>query len=84
MDWSEIKDPKNEVLIRAHFKGKISGYFEPQEIQKMIDETGVVGMVHTVNEFLRGNNIGAGLMLTHNKERQKILIDYTSTEHWQM
>ena len=84
MEWSDIKDPNGEVEIRANFRGKISGYYIPEEIQKMINDQGVIGMVHTVNEFLRLHKVGAGLMLTHNKDHQKILIDYTSTENWEM
>ena len=84
MDWSEIKDPKGEIEIRASFRGKISGYYTPEEIQKKINDHGVVGMVRTVNEFLRSHKIGAGLMLTHDKEHRKILIDYTYSEEWQL
>jgi len=49
MEWSEISDPTGEFDFILDWS-EISGQYTPEEIQKMVNETGVGGMVHTVNE----------------------------------
>lgn len=52
MEWKDIHDPKGEIDFHMEWTF-VSSSYTPEEIQDMIDKTGVLAMVHTVNEHMK-------------------------------
>jgi len=77
MKWNEIYDPKGEAQIRATF-GTVRRFYEPEQVQKLINENGLKGMIEAVNKHLIDKNIYDGLMLLEAKDK-KILIEFKGT-----
>lgn len=63
--WTDVHDPHNEIQIRATFH-MLQGKLSPSEIQEMINENGVPGMVKEVNQYLKKNHIHWTLVLHQN------------------
>lgn len=58
MTWDDIHDPKDEIDFHIEWT-LVSSSYTPEEIQTMINNIGVVKMVHAVNEHIK--------MSRHNK-----------------
>ena len=74
MEWSEVHDPKGEIDFHMEWT-LVSALYTPEDIQKMIDERGVLDMVHTVNEHFKllpqyGHPV---LLLSHVRGRKAVV-----------
>ena len=49
MEWKDISDPNSEFDFYLASAG-LDNTYTPEEIQAMINDRGVLAMVHTVNE----------------------------------
>ena len=52
IEWRSIHDPKGEIDFHMEWTF-VSSQYMPEEIQEMIEKTGVQGMVRTVNEHMK-------------------------------
>lgn len=52
MEYSDIYDPTHEIDFHVEWT-LISGRYTANEIQRMINDNGVIAMVKTVNEHFR-------------------------------
>jgi hypothetical protein len=73
MEWNDVHDPAGEFDFNMEWT-LVSGEYVPDEIQKMINETGVQGMVHTVNEHFKLNVHGHSAMhLVNDGGKKKVI-----------
>ncbi len=72
MEWNEIHDPKGEIDFHMEWT-LVSGQYTPEEIQGMINNTSVQGMVHTVNEHFKLISGHIALTLGHVGSRKAVI-----------
>lgn len=77
MEWNDIRDPKHEFEFMMADWSLVRDQYLPDEIQKLINEKGVLGMVSHVNEHFKflprhGHPV---MRLEHAGER-KIIVQY--------
>jgi hypothetical protein len=65
MEWQNVYDPKYEIEFIPGWYTGLSNTFFPDDIQNMINQKGVIGMVQDVNRhFVQSMNQHV-LLLTH-------------------
>lgn len=72
MEWSEVHDPKGEIDFHMEWT-LVSSMYTPEEVQEMIDERGVLDMVHTVNEHFKLTTGRTALLLAHVGDRKAVV-----------
>ena len=76
MLWSEIHDPDLVFEFQVDWTLLKNDYF-PEDIQQLIDQKGVRGMLREVNEFRRLTpSDGAALQMSHGKDKHPTVINY--------
>lgn len=73
VEWTDIHDPDGEFEFFMEWT-EVSDQYEPAEIQSMINDTGVLGMVHTVNEHFKLVRNGRMPILVVKQDGRKLVI----------
>lgn len=72
MEWSKVHDPAGEIDFHMEWT-HVSSQYTPEDIQEMINNTGVQGMVRTVNEHFKLISGYNALVLTHVGGRKAVI-----------
>lgn len=73
MEWTEISDPSGDVDFLMEWT-LVSSEYAPEEIQALINDEGVRGMVHTVNEHFKLNKHGQAVMFMGRVGNRKVVV----------
>ena len=71
MKWDDIHDPTGEFDFHMEWT-LVSGQYTPEEIQALIDKSGIQGMVRTVNEHMKLTHGHNALLLAWSGGRKAV------------
>ncbi|HXE10238.1 MAG TPA: hypothetical protein VN554_02320 [Verrucomicrobiae bacterium] len=75
MTWDDVHDPKDEIDFHMEWT-LVSSSYTPEEIQELINNEGVEGMVHIVNQHFKLSRHGKPVLQLGYVGDRKAVVQY--------